>query len=115
MHIHDNEIVPNWNNQQDITDLVMAESSVTESVPEIKNLGGNYDPFIEIHKQPTFLPSGKQSGAYAITLGDNEKECGIVKENYLLFEKKKKTQPVYRQKNSLSYSFVSFRNLSRKM
>ena len=89
MHIHDNEIVPNWNNQQDITDLVMAESSVTESVPEIKNLGGNYDPFIEIHKQPTFLPSGKQSGAYAITLGDNEKEVGIVKDNYLLIENQK--------------------------
>ena len=48
MNIHDNEIVPNWNNQQDITDLVMAESSVTESVPEIRNLGGNYNPFIEI-------------------------------------------------------------------
>ena len=89
MHIHDNEIVPNWNNQQDITDLVMAESSVTESVPEIRNLGGNYDPFIEIHKQPTFLPSGKQSGAYAITLGDNEKEVGIVKDNYLLIENQK--------------------------
>ena len=89
MHIHDNEIVPNWNNQQDITDLVMAESSVTESVPEIKNLGGNYDPFIEIHKQPTFLPSGKQSGAYAITLGNNEKEVGIVKDNYLLIENQK--------------------------
>jgi hypothetical protein len=82
-------IVPNWNNQQDITDLIVAESSVTESVPEIKNLGGNYDPFIEIHKQPTFLPSGKQSGAYAITLGDNEKEVGIVKDNYLLIENQK--------------------------
>ena len=46
MHIHDNEIVPNWNNQEDITDLVMAESSVIESNPEINNLGGNYDPFV---------------------------------------------------------------------
>jgi hypothetical protein len=89
MHIHDNKIVPNWNNQQDITDLVMAESSVTESVPEINNLGGNYDPFVEIHKQPTYLSNGNQTGAYAITLGDNQKEVGIVKENYLLIENQK--------------------------
>ena len=88
-NLNDN-IVPNWNNDSNnITNLVVAESSVTESNPEINNLGGNYDPFIEIHKQPTFLPSGKQSGAYAITLGDNEKEVGIVKDNYLLIENQK--------------------------
>tara|TARA_R100000231_G_C5304153_1_gene158463 strand:- start:44 stop:973 length:930 start_codon:yes stop_codon:yes gene_type:complete len=85
-----NNIVPNWNDDSNnITNLVIAESSVTESNSEINNLGGNYDPFIEIHKQPTFLPSGKQSGAYAITLGDNEKEVGIVKDNYLLIENQK--------------------------
>ena len=86
---NNNNIVPNWNNltSDDITDVVTLESQ-DSFVPDslLQNIGGDYDPFIEIHKQPTFLPSGKQSGAYSVTLGDNEKEVGIVKENYLLVE-----------------------------
>jgi len=76
-------IVPNLN---DVTDLVLADNIEEAFPPVINNLGGKLDPFVEIHKQPTFLPSGKQSGAFSVTLGESEKEVGIVKENYLLVE-----------------------------
>ena len=78
-------IVPNLN---DVTDLVLADNIEDHTQPVISNLGGKLDPFVEIHKQPTFLPSGKQSGAFSVTLGESEKEVGIVKENYLLVENK---------------------------
>ena len=42
-------------NNNDITNLVpvLEPNQVTE--PTIKNYGGNFDPFIEVHKEPVFL------------------------------------------------------------
>tara|TARA_R100000231_G_scaffold65710_1_gene52846 strand:+ start:16 stop:1008 length:993 start_codon:yes stop_codon:yes gene_type:complete len=69
-----------------ITDLVPVTepNQVVEST--IENLGGNWDPFIEVHKEPVYFNDGSQNPTvFGIRLGSQDKRlAGNVSSDYLL-------------------------------
>lgn len=77
------EVVPNWN----------LETSKLENEPVkpvIENLGGDWDPFMEVHKEPVYFNDGSQNPTvYGIRLGSQDKVlAGNVSADYLLVNNK---------------------------
>ena len=69
-----------------ITDLVPVTEHNQVTEPTIENLGGNWDPFIEVHKEPVYFNDGSQNPTvFGIRLGSQDKRlAGNVSSDYLL-------------------------------
>jgi hypothetical protein len=77
-------------NSNDITNLVPVLEPNKVPEPTIKNYGGNFDPFMEVHKEPVFFNDGSQNPmVYGIRLGsENKLLAGNVSADYLLINNK---------------------------
>ena len=79
-----NELTANWDNisEKVETDIAMPNNGL----PVIENCGGNWDPFIEVHKEPVFFNDSTQNPTvYGVRLGSQDKHlAGNVSEKYLL-------------------------------
>ena len=69
-----------------ITDLVPVTEPNQVTKPTIENLGGNWDPFMEVHKEAQYFNDGTQNPTvYGIRLGSQDKVlAGNVSADYLL-------------------------------
>ena len=74
------QITPNWENVTEI------KPEDTIAKPIIENLGGDWDPFMEVHKEPQFFNDGTQNPTvYGVRLGSQDKVlAGNVSADYLL-------------------------------
>jgi|TARA_R100000149_G_C5869383_1_gene133564 hypothetical protein len=75
------QVVPNWSLEPN---PVTEPETVTE--PTIKNLGGDWDPFMEVHKEAVYFNDKTQNPTvYGIRLGTQDKVlAGNVSADYLL-------------------------------
>lgn len=69
-----------------ITDLVPVTEPNQVTEPTIENLGGEWDPFIEVHKEPVYFNDGSQNPTvFGVRLGSQDKRlAGNVSADYLL-------------------------------